>query len=162
MVIVVLLGLALLAVAELYVIVQVAGAIGALETIALLVVMSILGVWLVKRAGMGLLLRMQAQASRGRVPTDELIDGPLLLLAGLLILIPGFITDVAGLLLILPPTRALIRKLFRGTVAARVASGATTWVGRRGWTAVVVDVDSREDPTAPRPPAQPPRGELEG
>ena len=159
MVIVVLLGLALLAVAELYVIVQVASAIGALETIALLIVMTIVGVWLVKRAGVALLMRMQAQASLGKVPTDQLIDGPLLLLAGLLILIPGFITDVAGLLLLLPPTRAVIRKLFRGTLAVRVASGANTWVGRRGWTTTIVDVDSREDRT-PRPP-QPPRGELD-
>jgi len=160
MVIVVLLGLALLAVAELFVIVQVASAIGALETIALLIVMTIVGVWLVKRVGLGLLTRMQAQAALGKVPTDQLIDGPLLLLAGLLILIPGFITDVAGLLLLLPPTRALVRKLFRGTLAARMASGATTFVGRRGWSTVVVDVDSREDPTKPRPP-QTPRGELD-
>lgn len=160
MLIVVLLGLALLAVAELYVIVQVASEIGAFWTIALLIVMSIVGVWLVKRAGMQLLGRLQAQAAAGKVPTDQLIDGPLLLLAGLLILIPGFITDVAGLLLLLPPTRALIRRMFRGTLAGRVTMGATTWVNRRGWSTVVVDVDSREDPTAPRPP-QPPRGELE-
>jgi UPF0716 protein FxsA len=160
MVLVVFLGLALLAVAELYVIVQVADAIGALETIALLIVMSIVGVWLVKRAGLGVLARMQAQSARGRVPTDALIDGPLLLLAGLLILIPGFITDVAGLLLILPPTRAVLRKVFRGTLAARFASGATTWAGRRSWATMVVDVDSHEDPTR-RPPGQPPRGELD-
>ena len=160
MVIVVLLGLAVLAVAELYVIVQVASAIGALETIALLVVMTIVGIWLVKRVGIQLLGRLQAQAAAGKVPTDQLIDGPLLLLAGLLILIPGFITDVAGLLLLLPPTRALVRKMFRGTLAGRVTSGATTWVNRRGWSTVVVDVDSHEDNTGPRPPP-PPRGELD-
>jgi UPF0716 protein FxsA len=96
-------------VAELYVIVQVAGGIGVLPTLALLVGISVAGAWLVKWQGLVTLARFQRRVAAGQLPTAELVDGILVILAGALMLTPGFLTDVTGLLLLLPPVRALVR-----------------------------------------------------
>jgi UPF0716 protein FxsA len=95
--------------AELYVILQVGHAIGALPTIALLIVMSVLGAALVKREGLGVLRRAQQRIDQGEVPGRELVDGVLILFAGALLLTPGFLTDVVGVLLLLPPVRLALR-----------------------------------------------------
>jgi UPF0716 protein FxsA len=148
---------------ELYVIVQVAQSIGVLETIAALIVISAIGAWLVKAAGLSVLVRIQQQMAAGRVPTNELVDGGILLFAGALMLAPGFLSDVLGILLILPPTRAVVRRILLRSYRARVAKGggAATWGGSRWFRGgVVVDADSFEDDDW-RPPS-PPRGELDG
>jgi UPF0716 protein FxsA len=94
---------------ELFVLIQVGQVIGALPTIALLVVVSIVGAWLVKREGLGVLRRAQEQIRRGEVPGRELVDGVLIVLAGALMITPGFFTDVFGIALLLPPVRAAVR-----------------------------------------------------
>ena len=108
---------------ELYIIVQVAGGIGTLETILLLIFVSVVGAWLVRREGLGALGRLQGQLGQGRVPANEIVDGLLILVAGALMLTPGFLTDALGLLLLIPPTRIIVRKLlirrFRGRVQVR-------------------------------------------
>jgi UPF0716 protein FxsA len=98
-----------LVLAEIYAFALVAGAIGALNAIGLLILLSLFGVWLTKREGMGLLTRIRRQLDAGQMPANELIDGTLLLGAGLLLIIPGFVTDAVGLFLLLPPVRALAR-----------------------------------------------------
>src|SRR4051794_12238930 len=116
-------------IAELYVMVVVAGEIGVLNTVGLLIVIAVLGIWLVKRQGLAVLRRMRSTVDAGQVPAREVIDGFLILFAGLLLIPPGFITDAAGLLLLLPPVRALIRVwLFkslarRGSLAIRIVDG---------------------------------------
>ena len=70
-----------------------------------MLVISLAGAWLVKRQGVGTLARMRAELDDGRVPTGPMTDGGLLGLAGFLLLVPGFVTDVFGLLLLLPPVR---------------------------------------------------------
>lgn len=124
---------------ELYVIIQVAHVIGALDTIALLIIVSAVGAWLVKREGLGVWRRAQRQIGRGGVPGNELVDGVLVLFAGALLLTPGFVTDVFGLLFLIPPSRDLIRKFgsvffFRRVqVGARAADWGYSRVrGRRG------------------------------
>ncbi len=101
---------------ELYVIIQVASVIGGWETIALLLVESAIGAFLLKRQGLAMLDKISRAASEGRIPSNELIDGLLLLVAGALMLAPGFLGDVLGFLLIIPvtrrPFRALLRKRF--------------------------------------------------
>lgn len=96
---------------ELYAIIQVAGVIGGWETIALLVVESAIGGWLLKRQGMSTLAKISEAVAQNRVPGKELVDGLLILVAGALMLAPGFIGDVIGYLLLLPPTRAPVRAL---------------------------------------------------
>jgi UPF0716 protein FxsA len=101
--------LIVLPIVELAVIIQVGQAIGVFNTIALLLVVSVLGAWLVKREGLAAWTRFQRQVERGAVPSREIADGVLIMLAGALLISPGFVTDVVGILLLLPPVRATIR-----------------------------------------------------
>jgi UPF0716 protein FxsA len=96
---------------ELFVILQVGQAVGVLNTIALLIAVSVAGAALVRREGLGVLRRAQQQIEARRVPAQELIDGVLIVFAGALLLTPGFLTDVVGILLLLPPVRAGVRRL---------------------------------------------------
>jgi UPF0716 protein FxsA len=135
---------------EIAVFLQVVQWIGVLDTLAVMLAISLVGAWLVKRQGVGTLARMRRELDDGRIPTGPMTDGGLLALAGLLLFVPGFVTDAFGLLLLLPPVRALVR----------------TWLGRRfsvrtrgrrratGHLDVDVDEASRRpsDPYRPDPP----------
>lgn len=96
---------------ELFVLLQVGQAIGALNTIALLILMSVLGAWLMKREGLGIVNRIRTALDDGRVPGTELVDGFLILLGGALMLTPGFVSDVVGMLLLVPPVRTVVRRI---------------------------------------------------
>lgn len=110
--------------AELFVLIQVGKAIGAVETIAALVMVSVVGAWLVKREGIGVLRRARQRVDAGAVPGRELVDGVLILFAGALLLTPGFLTDVAGVLLLVPPVRASVRVAASRFLQRRLALGA--------------------------------------
>ena len=94
---------------EIYVLIQVGQTIGAPWTIALLVVMSLLGGYLLRREGRRAWAAFRAATGRGSVPAKEVVDGALIVFGGALMLTPGFATDVVGLLCVLPPTRVLLR-----------------------------------------------------
>lgn len=111
---------------ELYLIIQVGQAIGALNTIAVLVVMGVVGGWLMKREGLGALRRIQAQMARGQVPGRELVDAFLILFGGALMLTPGFLTDVLGLSLLVPPLRAAVRHALARQLQARMVGRGRT------------------------------------
>lgn len=96
---------------ELWVIVASAQQFGVPQTLAVLVLISVAGAWLCKWAGLGVLMRMQKTVRKGGIPTREVVDGFLVLLAGALLLTPGFFTDVLALLLLIPPSRAVVRRL---------------------------------------------------
>jgi UPF0716 protein FxsA len=141
---------------EIYVFVVVAGAIGVLPAVAALMACSLLGLWLVKREGLGVLRRMQATVNRGEVPADELVDGALIAFAGAMCIIPGFVTDALGLLLLLPPVRHLVRNLLvRRWVGRGTLPGSGRFVG-----ATVVDVEYVGDVTPERPQGGSPPIEL--
>lgn len=95
--------------AEIYALIKVGSWLGVFPTIALLLLVSAVGAALVKREGLRVLRRMQEQVVAGNMPSNEILDGVCLLLAGLLLVVPGFVTDVVGLLLLLPPFRLLLR-----------------------------------------------------
>ena len=141
--------------AELWVIVQVSDVIGVPETLVLLLTISVLGGWLVKQQGLQAWMRLRRSVEEHRLPHRELLDGALILLAGALLLTPGFLTDLLGILLLLPPTRAAIRGVLARALRSRfqlvtVAASAADPGGTR-----VVDVDSRPPGAradAPRPP----------
>lgn len=105
---------------ELFVIIQVGQAIGALNVIGLLIVMSVVGGWLMKHEGMATLRRFQTKLGRGELPEKELIDGFLILFGGALMLTPGFLSDLLGMALLLPPVRAVVRTQVRRRVAKRI------------------------------------------
>ena len=106
--------------AELFVILQVSHHLGLVPTLALLLAVSFVGAWLVKREGFGVLRRAKARMDMGQVPGRELIDGVLILFAGALLLTPGFLTDLVGILLLLPPVRAGVRAVALRLLAGRV------------------------------------------
>ena len=116
---------------ELAVIIQVGRAIGVLDTIAVLVVISLVGAWLVRHEGMGVLRRMQQQTAAGQVPGTELIDGLLILVGGALMLTPGFVTDAFGLCLLLPPVRAALRAVVARRLRGRVIAARYDTLGDR-------------------------------
>jgi UPF0716 protein FxsA len=90
---------------ELYFLIRIGSAIGALPTIGLSILTAVLGTLLVRHQGFSVLLRIREMLDRGEVPAIEMIDGALLLVAGLFLLLPGFLTDSIGFLLLLPPLR---------------------------------------------------------
>jgi UPF0716 protein FxsA len=94
---------------ELAVIIEVADVIGGLPTIALLIGVSVVGAWLLKREGAATWRRLREARSRGEFPTSELADAALLVLGGALLLTPGFITDIFGLLFLFPGPRKLVK-----------------------------------------------------
>ena len=105
---------------EIYVLVQVGQVIGAWWTILLLIVMSVLGTMLIRHEG-GRAWRALTEALRtGRMPASEIADGALILIGGTLMLAPGFVTDAVGLLLVLPLTRPVARRLLTGVVSRRL------------------------------------------
>jgi len=112
--------LILSAVAEVFVVIKVADAIGALATVLLLIASWPLGTWALRSQGSAAWRRLIAAIDQGRTPTHEVVDGALVLLGGLLLIVPGFITDALGLLLLLPPariaTRTVLKRRFRGRV----------------------------------------------
>ena len=110
---------------ELAVIIQVGQAIGVVETLLLMVLVSIVGGWLVKREGIGVWRRAQRQLDTGVMPGRELVDGVLIMVAGALLLLPGFVSDCLGILLLLPPVRALVRALVSRRLRTRVVAQRT-------------------------------------
>jgi UPF0716 protein FxsA len=127
---------------ELVALVAAARTFGTPQALLALVLLSVVGGWLVKSAGLGVLRRLRATVARGEVPRREMVDGVLLFVAGILLLVPGFVTGAAGLFILFPPTRAMIRaglmSRFRLEGAVQVAE--TIHVRRRG----VVDVQATE------------------
>jgi UPF0716 protein FxsA len=116
---------------EIYVIIQVGQAIGAWWTIALLIADSILGSMLMRSQGRAAWRRFNEAIAAGRVPAREVFDGVLIIFGGALLLTPGFATDVFGLLLLLPPTRAVFRALLVRRFGGRIVAGAVSGVGAR-------------------------------
>ena len=112
-------------VVEGYVILAFNEAVGGWNTIGLIVLTSMVGAWLVRREGLSVLRRAQLSLDKGQIPTNELINGVLLLIAAALILTPGFFTAGVGLLLLFPPTRAVVREVLKRRFSGRVARGGT-------------------------------------
>lgn len=110
----------LVPIVELTVIITVGARIGVVETLGLMILMSALGAFLAKRQGLRTLRVIRDRLDHGQVPGKELLDGLLILVAAALMLTPGFVTDAAALLLLLPPVRAGIRRVLRGSFERRV------------------------------------------
>ncbi|HEY4332016.1 MAG TPA: FxsA family protein [Ilumatobacteraceae bacterium] len=96
---------------ELYVIVQASHAIGVWDTLGLLVLMAFLGSWVIKHEGLKVWNRFVQQLQAGQAPTREIADGVCVVIAGALLIAPGFVSDVVALLLLFPPTRAIFRRI---------------------------------------------------
>ncbi|MEX2196035.1 MAG: FxsA family protein [Thermoleophilaceae bacterium] len=109
--------------AELYVILQVGDAIGAPLTILLLAADSMLGAVLLKAQGRAVWRRFSETLAAGTMPHREVIDGVLVIFGGAFLITPGFLTDIAGILFLIPPTRALFRRALMRRLSKRVVTG---------------------------------------
>ena len=87
---------------EMFVLIQVGGMIGAIPTVALVVLTATIGIWLLKQEGLATLNTVQEKLARGEIPGRELIEGAMLLIGGALLLTPGFVTDGIGFCCLLP------------------------------------------------------------
>jgi UPF0716 protein FxsA len=141
-------------IAELAVIIQVGQLVGVWWTIALLLADSLLGAYLMRSQGRAAWRRFNAAIAEGRAPTREVLDGVLVIFGGALLLTPGFITDIFGLLFLFPPTRVLVRGLIIRRAALRVMAAARPGPhsdrnGRNGdvdGTAVDIEPDQLDNP----------------
>ncbi|HEY1273797.1 MAG TPA: FxsA family protein [Thermoleophilaceae bacterium] len=141
---------------ELYVILKVGDAIGAVPTILLLALDSVLGSILLRAQGRAVWRRFNETLAAGRMPHREVLDGVLVIFGGAFLITPGFISDIVGLLLLIPPTRAIVRRVAVRRLGRRVTigvSGPGAPPGRRP-----PDYDYEGTATDYEPP---PRGQLE-
>jgi UPF0716 protein FxsA len=113
----------LVPIAELYVIYQVGDAIGVVWTLLLLAADSLLGTWLLRSQGRAVWRRFNDNLAQGRMPHREVLDGVLVIFGGAFLITPGFLTDIVGLMLLLPPTRAIVRRFLVRRLGRRVTVG---------------------------------------
>lgn len=125
---------------ELALLVWVEGRIGLGATVAMVVVTGVLGAALARQQGLAVVRRIQAQLAAGEVPGAALVDGLLILIAGVVLLTPGLLTDAAGFLLLVPPLRARLRRLLRRRFGARFAVASRTADPR----VIVIEPEARE------------------
>lgn len=104
---------ALVPVAEIYVLVSVGGVIGVFPTIALVLLTALAGAHLARLQGMSVMQRIRENLDQGFMPAEELLDALLIFLAGMALLTPGFLTDLCGLLILLPATRNVFKRWLR-------------------------------------------------
>jgi UPF0716 protein FxsA len=139
---------------ELYLIIQVGGAIGVIPTLAILIGDALLGSFLLRHQGRAAWVRFNRALAENRIPTREVLDGVLVIFGGAFLLTPGFLTDIVGLVLLIPPTRALVRGGLGRVMKGRLS------VGTRGASWGFTRMRSRRADRGPAPgwpPPGPPR-----
>jgi UPF0716 protein FxsA len=96
---------------EIYLLIKVGAVLGAGPVMAIIICTALVGAYLAKRQGIAILRNMQLELGQGRFPAGQMLDGPMVLLGGLLLILPGFCGDILGLFLLFPPSRALFKWL---------------------------------------------------
>ncbi len=103
----------LIPVFELYLLIKVGTVIGGLNTILLVIISGFVGAWLARAEGMNTMIKLRTNLSQGLMPAEELIDAVIIFAAGIVLITPGLITDVFGLLLLWPPSRNWCKRMLR-------------------------------------------------
>lgn len=152
--------LLLLPLLELIVIIKVGGAIGVLPTIALLIGMGLLGTVLLRSQGLSTMRKANAALAEGRMPVASVVDAVGLMLAGGLMLMPGLVSDLLGLLLLIPPVRHglarwLFRRLMRGGQVTMHRTRMRSAGGDADTTVIEGEFTHVEDPPPPSDPRSP-------
>lgn len=114
---------AIVPVVEIALLIRIGERLGAMNTIAIVIVTAMIGSFLAKREGFSILNRLRSKLSTAQIPTDELVDGGIVLVCAALLLTPGVLTDIVGFLGLVPLTRAPIRKYIKNRFSNRVVSG---------------------------------------
>ncbi|MBI1921659.1 MAG: FxsA family protein [Geobacter sp.] len=108
---------------EIYLLIRVGRLIGPLPTVASLLAISFAGAWLVRHQGFRILRRISDELAAGRLPAAQLLDGALVLAGGILLLTPGFFTDIVGLIFLIPLTRAAIKRYLGRWLQGKLSRG---------------------------------------
>jgi UPF0716 protein FxsA len=116
----------LVPVIELTILIKVGSVIGTLNTITIILLTALIGAYLVRLEGLGVLYRIQKNMNEGIFPAEELINGVMILVAGALLLTPGFFTDVIGFLMVFPASRNVLKRIARRYIDRRIASSDIT------------------------------------
>jgi len=135
----------LIPVIEIWLLIKVGGALGVLPTILLLILAGMLGMALLRHQGFATLARFQRSMNEGQVPAQAMLDGVVLLVAGVLFMIPGFFSDILGLLCLFPPTRYLLLKALLKRSTMSVQGFQYTQSTRQGSNDIEGEVVNRKD-----------------
>ena len=127
---------------ELYLIIEVSHQVGFGNTLIALVFISVIGAWMVKREGLQIIRKTQIELANGQLPGKQIVEGLLILLAGVLMLTPGFATDAIGLFLLFPLTRIMLRSFLTRRFIKKLKTGhAFLWGSKNNDSQRVVDVE---------------------
>lgn len=107
---------------ELALLIKVGSIIGTLNTIIIVILTALIGAYMVRMEGLGVWLRIQQNMNEGIFPAEELIDGAMILIAGAVLLTPGFVTDILGFLMVFPLTRTVIKKYLKRYFEGKIRS----------------------------------------
>jgi UPF0716 protein FxsA len=144
---------------ELWLLIELGEIIGFWNTVAIIVGTGMVGSYLARREGMSVWQRFQQRMQTGGVPGAELMDGVIILVSGAMLLTPGVLTDVVGLLGLFPPTRALMRAYIRHRMKNQVAQGGSSFrfvqFGSGGFSATSASPFSQAPPATSPNPADP-------
>ena len=110
-------------VTELYLLIEVGKRIGTLTTISIIIFTGILGAYLVKHQGFMILRKIQNDLNEGTIPEDSLIQGAIILTGGILLLTPGFATDIAGFIFLIPVSRNVVKKYLLKWLKGKIKEG---------------------------------------
>lgn len=106
---------------ELTILIKVGSYIGAVNTILIVILTAVIGAYMVKMEGIGVMSRIQKNMQEGIFPADELINGMMILVAGALLLTPGFFTDIIGFIMVFPASRNYLKKIVKPYIKKRMA-----------------------------------------
>lgn len=121
---------AIMPIIEIALLVQVGGIIGGWNTIALVILTALIGSYLVRREGLATLQTAQAKMQRNEIPGNEIVQGLMLVIAGVLLVTPGFVTDILGLLFVMPGSRQYLARNISKHMKARVVTSSTFTSGQ--------------------------------
>ena len=110
-------------VTEIYILIEVGKRIGSLATISIIIFTGILGAYLVKNQGFMILKKIQNDLNDGIMPGDSLIQGAIILAGGILLLTPGFVTDIAGFIFLIPVSRNVVKKYLLKWLKGKIKEG---------------------------------------
>ena len=114
---------------EIAILIDIGRAIGTVPTILFVIGIGVLGAYFIKREGFRILFTIRHKLEMGQIPADELIDGVIILLAGVLLITPGVLTDIVGLLILLPFIRILLRNRIKQRFSAHITMHTRTYMG---------------------------------
>lgn len=157
----VLLLFAVVPLVELYLLLTIGRLVGFWPTVAIVLVTGTVGAWLARREGLRVMRRWREDLAQGRMPEEGVLSGVLVLVGGVLLITPGVLTDITGLLLLLPPTRRVVARHIRARLERAMAAGTihVVTVGppgqpRPGGDPGVIDIEGDVVDVAPREPAR--------